>query len=253
MEENTSKVKTYLIILIFLMIIFISGYIVYSKIKTTNNKEEKKEIIKDAVLIDSNLTTELSLNNKDVKKLYNYVNNKNIDYASYKNRGKKLSWDYLSLVTMYNIPQNYVLKDEKNIEYVDSYSFLDKYREIFGSDLTISKEEQNTTTCGAVNYKNDVYYPNMYCKEKSDDSIIVTYLKNVTIDKEYLNINKYYAFIVKTDENTFDLYSSDEKEEKTLIATNLSIYEISNYINEMNIMSYRFKKINNQYYLNNIK
>ena len=253
MEENTSKVKTYLIILIFLMIIFISGYIVYSKIKTTNNKEEKKEIIKDTVLIDSNLTTELSLNNKDVKKLYNYVNNKNIDYASYKNRGKNLSWDYLSLVTMYNIPQNYVLKDEKNIEYVDSYSFLDKYREIFGSDLTISKEEQNTTTCGAVNYKNDVYYPNWYCKEKSDDSIIVTYLKNVTIDKEYLNINKYYAFIVKTDENTFDLYSSDEKEEKTLIATNLSIYEISNYINEMNIMSYRFKKINNQYYLNNIK
>ena len=253
MEENTSKVKTYLIILIFLMIIFISGYIVYSKIKTTNNKEEKKEIIKDTVLIDSNLTTELSLNNKDVKKLYNYVNNKNIDYASYKNRGKKLSWDYLSLVTMYNIPQNYVLKDEKNIEYVDSDSFLDKYREIFGSDLTISKEEQNTTTCGAVNYKNDVYYPNWYCKEKSDDSIIVTYLKNVTIDKEYLNINKYYAFIVKTDENTFDLYSSDEKEEKTLIATNLSIYEISNYINEMNIMSYRFKKINNQYYLNNIK
>lgn len=252
MEENTSKVKTYLIILIFLMIIFISGYIVYSKIKTTNNKEEKKEIIKDTVLIDSNLTTELSLNNKDVKKLYNYVNNKNIDYASYKNRGKKLSWDYLSLVTMYNIPQNYVLKDEKNIEYVDSYSFLDKYREIFGSDLTISKKEQNTTTCGAVNYKNDVYYPNWYCKEKSDDSIIVTYLKNVTIDKEYLNINKYYAFIVKTDENTFDLYSSDEKEEKTLIATNLSIYEISNYINEMNIMSYRFKKINNQYYLNNI-
>ena len=235
------------------MIIFISGYIVYSKIKTTNNKEEKKEIIKDTVLIDSNLTTELSLNNKDVKKLYNYVNNKNIDYASYKNRGKKLSWDYLSLVTMYNIPQNYVLKDEKNIEYVDSYSFLDKYREIFGSDLTISKEEQNTTTCGAVNYKNDVYYPNWYCKEKSDDSIIVTYLKNVTIDKEYLNINKYYAFIIKTDENTFDLYSSDEKEEKTLIATNLSIYEISNYINEMNIMSYRFKKINNQYYLNNIK
>lgn len=253
MEENTSKVKTYLIILIFLMIIFISGYIVYSKIKTTNNKEEKKEIIKDTVLIDSNLTTELSLNNKDVKKLYNYVNNKNIDYASYKNRGKKLSWDYLSLVTMYNIPQNYALKDEKNIEYVDSYSFLDKYREIFGSDLTISKEEQNTTTCGAVNYKNDVYYPNWYCKEKSDDSIIVTYLKNVTIDKEYLNINKYYAFIVKTDEDTFDLYSSDEKEEKTLIATNLSIYEISNYINEMNIMSYRFKKINNQYYLNNIK
>ena len=253
MEENTSKVKTYLIILIFLMIIFISGYIVYSKIKTTNNKEEKKEIIKDTVLIDSNLTTELSLNNKDVKKLYNYVNNKNIDYASYKNRGKKLSWDYLSLVTMYNIPQNYVLKDEKNIEYVDSYSFLDKYREIFGSDLTISKEEQNTTTCGAVNYKNDVYYPNWYCKEKSDDSIIVTYLKNVTIDKEYLNINKYYAFIVKTDEDTFDLYSSDEKEEKTLIATNLSIYEITNYINEMNIMSYRFKKINNQYYLNNIK
>lgn len=253
MEENTSKVKTYLIILIFLMIIFISGYIVYSKIKTTNNKEEKKEIIKDTVLIDSNLTTELSLNNKDVKKLYNYVNNKNIDYASYKNRGKKLSWDYLSLVTMYNIPQNYVLKDEKNIEYVDSYSFLDKYREIFGSDLTINSEEQNTTTCGAVNYKNDVYYPNWYCKEKSDDSIIVTYLKNVTIDKEYLNINKYYAFIVKTDENTFDLYSSDEKEEKTLIATNLSIYEISNYINEMNIMSYRFKKINNQYYLNNIK
>ncbi len=253
MEENTSKVKTYLIILIFLMIIFISGYIVYSKIKTTNNKEEKKEIIKDTVLIDSNLTTELSLNNKDVKKLYNYVNNKNIDYASYKNRGKKLSWDYLSLVTMYNIPQNYVLKDEKNIEYVDSYSFLDKYREIFGSDLTISKKEQNTTTCGAVNYKNDVYYPNWYCKEKSDDSIIVTYLKNVTIDKEYLNINKYYAFIVKTDEDTFDLYSSDEKEEKTLIATNLSIYEISNYINEMNIMSYRFKKINNQYYLNNIK
>ena len=253
MEENTSKVKTYLIILIFLMIIFISGYIVYSKIKTTNNKEEKKEIIKDTVLIDSNLTTELSLNNKDVKKLYNYVNNKNIDYASYKNRGKKLSWDYLSLVTMYNIPQNYVLKDEKNIEYVDSYSFLDKYREIFGSDLTISKEEQNTTTCGAVNYKNDVYYPNWYCKEKSDDSIIVTYLKNVTIDKEYLKINKYYAFIVKTDEDTFDLYSSDEKEEKTLIATNLSIYEISNYINEMNIMSYRFKKINNQYYLNNIK
>ena len=253
MEENTSKVKTYLIILIFLMIIFISGYIVYSKIKTTNNKEEKKEIIKDAVLIDSNLTTELSLNNKDVKKLYNYVNNKNIDYASYKNRGKKLSWDYLSLVTMYNIPQNYVLKDEKNIEYVDSFSFLDNYREIFGSDLTISKEEQNTTTCGAVNYKNDVYYPNWYCKEKSDDSIIVTYLKNVTIDKEYLNINKYYAFIVKTDEDTFDLYSSDEKEEKTLIATNLSIYEISNYINEMNIMSYRFKKINNQYYLNNIK
>ena len=253
MEENTSKVKTYLIILIFLMIIFISGYIVYSKIKTTNNKEEKKEIIKDTVLIDSNLTTELSLNNKDVKKLYNYVNNKNIDYASYKNRGKKLSWDYLSLVTMYNIPQNYVLKDEKNIEYVDSYSFLDKYREIFGSDLTISKEEQNTTTCGAVNYKNDVYYTNWYCKEKSDDSIIVTYLKNVTIDKEYLNINKYYAFIVKTDEDTFDLYSSDEKEEKTLIATNLSIYEISNYINEMNIMSYRFKKINNQYYLNNIK
>lgn len=253
MEENTSKVKTYLIILIFLMIIFISGYIVYSKIKTTNNKEEKKEIIKDTVLIDSNLTTELSLNNKDVKKLYNYVNNKNIDYASYKNIGKKLSWDYLSLVTMYNIPQNYVLKDEKNIEYVDSYSFLDKYREIFDSDLTISKEEQNTTTCGAVNYKNDVYYPNWYCKEKSDDSIIVTYLKNVTIDKEYLNINKYYAFIVKTDEDTFDLYSSDEKEEKTLIATNLSIYEISNYINEMNIMSYRFKKINNQYYLNNIK
>ena len=252
MEENTNKVKTYLIILIFLMIIFISGYIVYSKVKSTNS-EKVKEITIDSVLVDSSVITELSLNNRDVKKLYNYINNSNIDYASYKVRGKDISWDYLSLITMYNIPQNYILRDEKNIEYVDSYSFADKYREIFGSEITINKEERNTTTCGSVNYKNDVYYPNWYCKEKNDDSIIMTYLKNATIDKEYLSINKYYVFLVKTDEETYDLYSSESKEEKTLIATNVSIYEVPNYIDNMDIISYRFKKINNQYYLNNIK
>lgn len=71
-------------------------------------------------------------------------------------------------ITCYYVqyPTKLYFKRWKNIEYVDSYSFLDKYREIFGSDLTINKEEQNTTICGAVNYKNDVYYPNWYCKEK---------------------------------------------------------------------------------------
>lgn len=252
MDENVNGLKTCLIVLIFTMIMVMSGYIVYSKVDDKNKIDSNKKNEIDSVLVDSKIVTELSINNKDVKRLYNFVNNNNIDYASYKIKGKEINWDYVSLVTMYNIPDNYILTDEENKTYVDKYSFKDKYNEVFG-ELYI--EEESTNACASMYYKDDVYYANWYCSTNDKTSRMVTYFKNATVSSEYLNINKYYAFLVRIEGTSeYELYSSDVTSEDNLIATNILVDEIPNYIDGMNIMSYKFKKaLDNNYYLNNVE
>lgn len=259
-KENVSKVRTCLVVSIFIVIIILSAYIVVEKItsNSSNSSDKEKNTLKTLeILKDSRIVNELSLDNEIVKKLYNHVNDEYIDYLAYGSREKQLSWDFISLIVLENIDSKLILKDEYNREYVEKELFEDTYKSIFGNNINnILVSDRRSTTCGSASYENDRYYVNWYCNGQGEYIILKTFLKNVTVEEELVKINKYYVFIKNSNLNgiEFDLYSDENLIEDNLIALDVKTSDISNYIDSMNTISYVYKKDNKgDYYLDKIE
>ena len=241
-EERVNKTKTFLVVMIFILIIIISAYVVYKKaiVQTIDNKISE---VREQILDKSTNKIELSTSNKTVKKLYEIVNGKDVDYVLYLYRNKSFDWDLRSFMTVKSIDDEKVSND-----LIDASTFKEKYKSIFGIEI-----ENNLTSeeCGSASYVEDTnsYKVNNYCFVNKKDIYLETYLKDIIFEDGFVKVNKYYVFIEKTPEG-YNLYSDDLAKEEYLIALDVSMDEISTYINKMNTITYNFKSAkNNTYYL----
>lgn len=245
-ENNVSKVKTYLVVIIFILIIILSAYVVYKKVTAKTDENEVVEV-KEQILDKSSNKLELSISNKTVKKLYDLVNGKDIDYVMYLYRNKSFDWDLNSFVTVKAISSNGLSDDV-----IEGSLFREKYKSIFGKDIdnNLTSEE-----CGSASYieESDSYKVNNYCFINKKTTYIETYLKDIVLDDGTVKVNKYYVFIEKTPDG-YNLYSDDSINEENVIAMDVSMDEISTYISKMNIITYNFKKSTDKnYYLDSVK
>lgn len=255
--ENT-KARTYLVIIVFIIIILLSGYVVIDKIIERNelDSKTKQEETIDSILDNSNSIVELNLSNKIINKLYLNIRDESIDELLY-SKTKTLSWDNKSKVIV-------KLLNDKNI-YVDDYVnydkeiFEEKYKEVFGNDIDIiPNEERIGSTCGSANYDldNGVYTAKLDCEK--DNYTMKTYLKNITMENSMIRVNKYYTFIIPTsvdnDEQLYTIYKSRDLNESSMISKDISYKNINRFIVYMPILSYYFKMDNQgNYYLSYIR
>lgn len=255
--EQTNKTKTYFVIILFMMIILLSAYVVIDKILTRNKEDLVKDTVyKENILENSNDIIELSLQNKVVNNLHNFVNNEKVDYLLYQNKKNKLSWDMKSLIVMNNL-EEYKNGNSFDIVNIDKEIFEEKYKEIFGDSL--NKEIRASSNCPttAYNIEDGIYSINLSCYENDNKIYYKTFFKNITLEDDTLFINKYYVFIKEVEDllnEDYILYKSDKLKEEDIIASNISYNDINNYISSMNVISYVYKKDSNgNYYLNSVK
>ena len=248
--EKNNKNKIYLVIIMFIMIMGLSTYVVVDRVIQNNNKKEdnfEKIEFKDN---EKNIVEELSLNNKLVKQIYSYFNNEKLEYYLYLDKNKKLSWDSKSIIVTYNLD-----KDLDNVLNIDKEEFEKKYFEIFG-DFS-NNELRQSKKCPTTNYnmEDGIYTIDSYCYEDNDNTIYKTFFKNIILDKDDIVVNKYYVLLsYDKQDNTYSLYKNSDFKEKNLIASNIDCSDINNYINDMDIISYVFKKNNkNNYYFAFVK
>ncbi len=249
MEQN-SKSKTYIVVIAFIVIIILSGYVVVNKI-IDRTKEDKKvdEKISDEYI---NEISEISLNNETVKKLYNYTDDDNIEYNLYLDKNKNLSWDSKSLLVVYNLNKD-DYKYGIDILNIDREKFENTYTELFENYL--NKENRYSKKCPTTTYNidEDMYTINLSCYKKDNDLTYKTFLKNITlVNDEVIRINKYYVFIQKNETN-YTLYKKPDMKENNKIIDNISYEELNKYIYNMDTITYEFKKINGKYYFNSVK
>jgi len=246
--EQDNKIKTYLVVAIFIMIILISAYIVGDKIinKSTQNINDLEVEDKfNNVLKDSNIITELSLSNEHVSRIYSYVNSDIIDYYLFLNKNNKITSETKAVIVGQNI-----YKETNRLNFVSSVLIDKKYKEIFGNiDVT------NTSLCGAISFDEELnrYSINSYCSLNDKKIYIETFLKNITMEDGNLKVNKYYIFISPNNDESYDLYMDIDADERSLLATDVMISEIASYIDSMNTISYVFVKGDTgSYYLESV-
>jgi len=256
--DNVNKTRTYIVVLVFVIIILLSAYVVINKITERTGQDIKVNNLNNItnnILKDSSVITELSLNNKNINNLYKYINNKDIEYELYKYKNKEFDWNIKSLIASKNISSH----DTSNLEvlYFDREKFEEKYKEIFNEEASkLSIEYKTASICGAASYdfENDVYVVNLNCNK---DNNVKTFYKNVTLDDDKIVINKYYIFTYRYINNEiveYSLYKTSKKDEQNLLTANIKYEEISNYISDMNVISYVYSKSNDgKYYLNGVK
>lgn len=246
MEDNKiNKAKTYLVVMIFILIIVLSAYIVIKK--TASRTVDEKDVVKEKILDNSTNKLELSLNNKSVKALYDRINNNMIDYLSYSYINKNLDWDIKSFITVANMDKKLI-----NGNRISSDDFRNEYNKIFVDEENLNLDSEE---CGRASYDEDAgeYVINEYCTFNKERKYIQAYLKDVIAEDDAVKVRKYYVFIVK-DVDGYNLYVDSNTNEDSLIALDVSINEIPSYIDKMNIITYVFKKgLNNNYYLESIK
>ena len=247
MEENKlNKAKTYLVVMIFILIIVLSAYIVIKK-ATNRPVEDEEVVVKEKVLDKSTNKLELSLNNKAVKALYDRVNDNSIDYIAYSYIDKDLDWDIKSYITIKNIDES---KVEKNR--IKASLFKDTYYKIFGYEENMNLDSDE---CGRASYdeEKDEYVINELCSFNKDNKYIQAYLKDIIAENGSVIVRKYYVFIVK-DIDGYNLYSDIKTDEQSLIVEDVSINEIPNYMDKMKTITYVFDKSeDNNYFLVYVK
>ena len=256
--DKTNKQKTYFVIAMFIMIILLSSYVVIDKIIKKN--EEAIELNKlnkttNSILEKSSITTELSLSNKLIYDLYSYIDDIDIEYMLYLSKNKELSWDIKSLIVTKNLFDSNT--EGLEILNIDSDKFEKLYSKIFEDDInSLSVEDRTASICGAASYdlENDIYVVNFNCDL---DNNIKTFYKNVTFIDDQILINKYYIFIQKYINNgieEYSLYKTNKMDEDNLLVANIKYEEISDYISDMNIISFTYSKAKDgKYYLVGIK
>ena len=249
MEEKNNTNKIYLVIIVFIMIIGLSAYVVIDRI--IDNKNNKEIDIDEVDFKDNDKLNidELSLSNKTVKRIYNYFNNERIQYYLYLDKNKNISWDSKSLIVAYNLRN-----DLENVLSIDSEEFEKKYIEIFG-DFS-NNEVKHSKKCSTTTYniEENTYTIDLSCYEENS-VMYKTFFKNIVLDKDDIVINKYYVFLSFDKENNlYSLYRNSDLKEKDLIISNIDYSDINNYINDMDTISYVFKKNNkNNYYFAFVK
>lgn len=260
--ETNSKFKIYLVITIFIMIILLSAYVVTNKIinhQTIMNYEsidfEKQN---DLILQNSSSIIELDFQNEKVNRMYNLINTNLMDERLYLMKQKDFDWANTSAVVLSLVEENSIIYDSGK-KYIDSEGFDLKYNELFGK-YKIGLEK-TSDSCNSVSFDiaSNRYLINESCKE--DNLEIKTFLKNITYDEttEEIKINKYYTFVKETDRINFytdyegvDLFY--ENDLKKIIAVDIKREDINNYIFNMNVISYVFKKnVSGEYYLASVK
>lgn len=252
--DKANKTKTYCIVMIFILIILISGYTVVDKIITKEKQLHNTESNNiNSVLKDSSTVIELSLDNKQVNKLYTYMNDKEIEYFLYLNKDRNLDWNTTSLITIKNIEHH--LEEDTEIMHIESLTFENKYKEIFGiSPSELSIEQRTANICGGASYdpENDVYSVNLNCK---NDIKMVSFYKNIVLDNGNIVINKYYAFMdsIFDIEGEYSLYRSELFDEDNLLAIDIKYQDINRYISNMDLVSYYYKQSKEgNYYLDKV-
>ena len=244
-EYKINKAKTYLVVMIFILIILLSAYVVYKKV-TTNTNGNKEIEVKEQILDKSSNKLELSLSHKTVSDLYELVNGKDIDYVMYLYRNKPFDWDLRSFVTVRAVSKSSEINDS-----IEREIFREKYKSIFGIEIDNNLVSEE---CGSASYEEDTnsYKVNNYCFINKRDVYLDTYLKDIVLEDGNVKVKKYYVFIEKTPDG-YNLYDDEIAKEENLIAMDVSMDEISTYISKMKIISYNFIKTNGKsYYLSSV-
>lgn len=256
--DKSGKTKTYFVIIVFIVIILLSAYVVIDKIIKRNEEDLKLNNLNkttSSVLKDSSLITELSLTNKYINELYNYINDKDIEYVLYSDKNKELSWDIKSLMISKSILNKKT--EESEIMYIDKESFESMYSKLFNDDIDkLSIEDKTAFVCGGASYdfENDIYVVKSNC---SLDNNMKSFFKNIIYEDDSILINKYYIFTEKHLSNgveEYDLYKSNKTDEDNLLVTDIKMEDINNYISDMNVMTFKFSKSKDgKYYFDGIK
>lgn len=248
--EQRNKSKTYIVIIAFVIIILLSGYVVINKIIDRNKeKEEIEEIIKDEYI---NEIKEVSLSNDIVKKIYSYTEDDIIEYYLYLDKNKNLTWDSKSLLVAYNLNKD-DYKYGIDILNVDRDKFEKTYTELFENHL--NKESKSSKNCPTTTYNidEDMYTINLSCYKTDKDLVYKTFLKNITlINDDIIRINKYYVFILKNETN-YTLYKKNDMKDTNKIVENINFDELNKYIYDMDVITYEYKKVNGKYYFSSVK
>ena len=248
--EQKNKSKTYIVIIAFVIIILLSGYVVINKIIDRNKeKEEIEEIIKDEYI---NEIKEVSLSNDIVKKIYSYTEDDIIEYYLYLDKNKNLTWDSKSLLVAYNLNKD-DYKYGIDILNVDRDKFEKTYTELFENHL--NKESKSSKNCPTTTYNidEDMYTINLSCYKTDKNLVYKTFLKNITlINDDIIRINKYYVFILKNETN-YTLYKKNDMKDTNKIVENINFDELNKYIYDMDVITYEYKKVNGKYYFSSVK
>lgn len=248
-EDKNNKIKTSLVIVIFIIIILLSAYVVIDKV-ISNEKSINFDKIKinTSDNYNNDTTNYLEINNYDdtFYRLNNYIDDISLNEL-YKYKNKELDFNIKSYITTRNINDSDKIIEE--ISYIDKEIFEKKYIEIFGS-LDTSK---TTNMCGASNYDGDSnsYIINSNCSDSNP--LFLAFFKNVTSDSKGKNlaINKYYVFVSKSSLG-YILYKDENF--KNIIVENIKYENIKDYIYKMNTISINLKKDESgNYYVDSIK
>ena len=261
--ENNSKFKIYLVIAIFIMIISLSAYVVASKIVKHETILDYDSVVtiekeRDYLLKNSKEYVEVSLTHDKVKRLYNMVNNTNVEEKLYLMKNSKFDWSNTASIVLSSL-NNRFLTYENGKKYMNSTVFNSKYREFFGNfKIGI---ERGSNECDSVSFdiSTNRYLLNEPCID--DDIEMKTFFKNITYNEHRgeLSINKYYTFVKATTKIDFYTYYDGkdlflDNDLKQIIVQDIQDEDISNYIFNMNTISYVFKKdANGNYYLSSVK
>lgn len=247
-EDKNNKIKTSLVITIFIIIILLSAYVVVDKV-ISKEKLVNLDKIKINKTNNNKITNDyLEVNNYDdtFYKLSNYIDDDTLSKL-YKYKNKALDFDVKSYITTKNISESDKIIEE--ISYIDKEIFEKKYSEIFGN----IDSNKITNMCNASSYDNnsDSYIINSSCSD--NNYLFLTFFKNATHDfkEQNLTINKYYVFVNKTSSG-YVLYKDEDF--KSIIVENIKYEDIKNYIYKMNIISTNFKKDKlGNYYIDSVK
>lgn len=255
--DRENKTKTYFVVTMFLVIILLSAYVVVDKIIKRNEHDIKLDNFNkttNSILDKSTLVTELSLDNKFIKEIYDYIDYKDAEYLLYLDGNKKINWNIKSLIVSKNIN-----KSSKNLEilYIDREEFEKIYSNIFGDDINkLSVEERTASICGAASYdfENDMYVVNLNCTLNNN---MKTFYKNITFKDDEILINKYYVFVDKYEDEEieeYNLYLSDKFNEDNLLVENIKAEDINDYISDMNVITFKYSKSKDgNYYFDGIE
>lgn len=248
MVENKTDKKTYFVIILFMLIIILSLFVIINKALV---KTKEINIIKEheneykSFLEGSKNVVELSLNNKKINELYNYINDEQIEYSLYKNR-KKLNWNVKSLIISLNLQDKYY--EDEGINYLPVEEFEKLYNKIFGNINDTFINNRLSDDCNSATFNKDLNRYEISNNCSTDNSLYFkSFLKNITIDDDIISINKYYAFVDKTN-NKEDIYYRDSIEDKYLVINDIDYKKENKYINKMDTISYKFKKDKNSEY-----
>ena len=268
------KRENYVIVLLSVIIVILSGYIIYDKIISNNNTEIDDKIVKNydlataKSLIDKyylnsdylfgNLFTEgltedvkmsITLNNSDdLKLLYNCDTIYENDMNSYKD-------EFGNYYTKLNDTEEYIGICENSSEGYKYESVNNIYKKLFGSSINMPKKDISVFSMSVFDY-NDKYdsFIKLYPQRGGEDPTIKIYdIIDAKIQDNKLTINAGYTVFEPSD-NNLENYTSNIDNSKTYTLAELSDSSfpqsfIRKYFDKVDTYEFKFEEENNNYVL----